>query len=56
MRTLFPLLLLALTAACYVLAGSESPAAYSAAVSGPFLAFLTLGVLLTRLTRAEGPA
>ncbi|WP_194165362.1 hypothetical protein [Deinococcus terrestris] len=52
MRNLFPLLLLTLTAACYVLAGSESPAAYAAAVCGPALAFLSLGVLLSR-TRGQ---
>lgn len=44
-------LLIAAYLSCLYLVGTDSPAAYTAAASGPFLGFLTLGRAAYLFTR-----
>ena len=47
-------LLFAVYLSCLYLAGTDSPAAYTAAASGPVFGFLTLGRAVYLLTRRRG--
>ena len=53
-RCLLPFLLGVLALACYALAGGSSPAALTAAVTAPALAFLALTLGVCRFLFPEG--